>query len=101
MMNYPNKKSRQRAAADSSFKAHIYKTTGARLFIESSKQQAQEIAQMTGRYVFCTSSHTLIEPHFLGRVAEKVKEEVHKTRTYPILRLRAFLKLLRWWITKT
>ena len=101
MMNYPDKKTRQRAAMYSAFKADNYKTTGAQLFIESSKTQAEDIARLTGKYVYCTSSHTLISPSLIGQMTEKVKEEIQKTRSYPILRLKAFLKLLRWRLTRS
>ena len=100
MMNYPDRKTRQKAAQYSAFKAQIYKTTGAQLFIESSKLQAEEIALLTGKYVYCTSTHTLINPSLLGQLTEKIKEEIHKTYTYPWLRLRSFLKFLRWWILR-
>lgn len=100
MMKYPDKKSKRKAGAYSLFKANIYKTTGAKLFIESSKLQAEEIARFTGKYVYCTSTHALINPSLLGQLTEKIKEEIQKTYTYPGLRLKSFLKLLRWWIIR-
>ncbi len=100
MMNYPDKISKQKAEAHSSFKTNIYKKTGAELFIESSKLQAEEIARLTGKYVYCTSTHTLINPSLLGQVTEKIKEEIRKTYTYPWLRLKNVFKCLQWWILK-
>lgn len=100
MMNYPDKISKQKAGAHSSFKTNIYKKTGAELFIESSKLQAEEIARLTGKYVYCTSTHNLINPSLLGHVTEKIKEEIRKTYTYPGLRLKNIFKYLRWWILK-
>jgi len=100
MMNYPDKKTRQKAAQYSEFKAQIYKTTGAQLFIESSKPQAEEIALLTGKYVYCSDTHNLIHPPLLGQLTEKIKEEIQKTSTYPGLRLHGFLKFLRWCILR-
>lgn len=100
MMNYPDKKSRQRAGLHSSFKAEVFKMSKTKLFIESSKIQAEEIAILTGKYVYCSSTHDLIYPSALGQLREKIKDEIQKTYTYPGFRLRSFLKLLRWWLIR-
>jgi len=100
MMDYPDKRSRQQEGLYSFYKANIYKSTHADMFIESSQAQAEEIARLAGKYVYCASTHILIPPPFLGRVTEKFNEQVKKTRLYPVQRIKALLKLIRWWILK-
>ena len=67
MMDYPDKESRIKAGSHGSFKADAYKETGAALFIESSHRQSVEIAQNSGRSVFCTEAWTMVDPS--GRAA--------------------------------
>ena len=101
MMDYQTKEQRQQEGAYASFKAGIYKTTGAALFIESSGQQAGQIATLAGKVVYCTESSTLFQPSFPDRVKERIKEEVHKTRKYPLLRLKALFKSIRWMLKRS
>lgn len=54
MMDFPDMKTRLASGSHASFKAEIYKSAHAQLFIESSHQQAQKIARLVGRPVFCT-----------------------------------------------
>ena len=46
----------------SAFKADVYRSTGAALFVEGSTRQAVEIASLTGRHVLCTESMLLVQP---------------------------------------
>jgi orotate phosphoribosyltransferase len=50
------------ARAISGFKADVYRSTDALLFLESSVRQAVEIASFTGRPVLCTDSMQLVHP---------------------------------------
>lgn len=61
MMNYPDKETRIRSGSHSSFKASHYESTGAHLFIESSKHQAVEIARITRKPVFCAETWEMIQ----------------------------------------
>lgn len=97
MMEYPDKKTRQREGAYSRFKASVYLKTGADLFIESSPHEAEEIVRLSGKYVYCTSTHLMISPSSFDRMSERVKEELRKTRQYPLQRLKGFYHALRWW----
>jgi uncharacterized HAD superfamily protein len=97
MMEYPDKKARQRDAAYSTFKASVYVKTGADLFIESSPAEAEDIARLSGKYVYCTSTHLMIHPSSLARLSEQLKEEIKKTQRYPLRRLKGFYHAVRWW----
>ena len=56
MMDLPSKKARAKVSR-SDYKAGIYNNTDTLLFIESSRKQAKEIAEKTGKPVFCVSDH--------------------------------------------
>lgn len=54
MMDLPDKETRVALGSHASFKAKVYKTVNAELFIESSYGQAQEIVSLAGKPVLCT-----------------------------------------------
>jgi len=62
MMDYPDMAARRAAGSYASFKADIYLKTRAWLFIESSMQQASQIAELTGYNVFCMETREMISP---------------------------------------
>jgi hypothetical protein len=95
MMGYATQKERKLKSEYAAFKANIYKKTGAKLFIESSEIQANEIARLSMKYVYSVGSHKLINPPILGQISERVKDEIDKTRKYPMKRIKAFLKLFK------
>ena len=68
MMAYPDMAARRAANAYASFKAEMYRRTGALLFVESSPTLAAEIAHLSGKSVFCLETRTMIDPDFRSRV---------------------------------
>jgi orotate phosphoribosyltransferase len=62
MMQYPNMAARRAARAYARFKCDIYVETGAWLFIESDAALATQIAQLSGRSVFCTETREMLQP---------------------------------------
>ena len=74
MMDYPDMAARRAANAYASFKAEIYKSTGAILFVESSPTRAAEIARLSGKSVFCAETRKMIDPALLPRVRRKTDE---------------------------
>jgi orotate phosphoribosyltransferase len=74
MMNHPDKASRVASGGHASFKASVYRRVDAVLFIESSMKQAADIAQLTGRDVFCMETREMINPSFLARSRRLVRE---------------------------
>jgi len=95
MMNLPNKETRVASGGHARFKAEIYKSVNASLFIESSYEQAQEIVRLTGKPVFCVETGQMINPGFAMKNYDRgrrlAKEMVH----HPInssIRVLRFLK---------
>ncbi len=62
MMQYPDMAARRAARAYARFKSDIYLETGAWLFVESDAALAVQIAQLSGRSVFCTETREMLEP---------------------------------------
>jgi orotate phosphoribosyltransferase len=74
MMDYPDMATRRAANAYASFKAELYRSTGALLFVESSATLAAEIARLSGKSVFCVDTRKMIDPEFLSRVRRTTLE---------------------------
>lgn len=81
MMDFPDKESRIRANCYGKFKADVYRKTGAILFIESSAEQAREIAQLSGKAVLCIGTRQLIDPSIGSALPVLVESAVHKARS--------------------
>jgi orotate phosphoribosyltransferase len=62
MMQYPDMAARRAARAYARFKSDIYVDTGAWLFVESDAALATQIAQLSGRSVFCTETREMLQP---------------------------------------
>ncbi len=62
MMNYATKEERIAAGSHAQFKAQAYTRADGLLFIESDPGQAQEIAQVSGRPVFCLTTRNMFNP---------------------------------------
>ena len=60
LLNLPSKEERVRLGCHGSFKAEVYEKSPETLFYESELRQALEIAQRTGKDVFCTENMSLI-----------------------------------------
>jgi hypothetical protein len=50
------------AGAYATFKADVYRRTGAKLFIESSPRLTEQIAELSGQPVFCTATREMVYP---------------------------------------
>jgi orotate phosphoribosyltransferase len=62
MGHYPNAAARREAGRHGVDKAHVYKDSPYELFIESSRWQAEQIAQISGKSVYCMDDHVMIYP---------------------------------------
>lgn len=62
MMDYPDMRARQQAAAYTAFKADAYRHSGARLFIESAAHVARGVADATGKPVYCFDHREMLYP---------------------------------------
>lgn len=62
MMDLPTKEARLEQGNHAQYKAEVYDSTDASLFIESSQRQARGISRVTGRPVFCYETMEMIQP---------------------------------------
>ena len=62
MMNFPDRKTQQATISASAFKASVYKSTSADLFIESSVNQSVDIAFLAQKDVLCMETREVISP---------------------------------------
>lgn len=90
LLNLPNKEERMRLGCHGSFKAEIYEKGPETLFYESEQKQAIEIAQRTGKDVFCTESMTIFSIPKQIEQKQKQKQSFVKKNIKMIL-----LKLLK------
>jgi orotate phosphoribosyltransferase len=72
LMDLPNKEARQASNSHASFKAEIYKLTGAMVFVESSIRQAREIAKISNSPVLCVETNEMIYPSLLNYSTKKI-----------------------------
>ena len=72
MMNLPNKAARQASGSHALFKAKIYKSTRARLFIESSLGQARQIAKIANSPVLCMEKQLMVYPEVFQYSVKKM-----------------------------
>ena len=84
LLDLPNKEERVRLGCHGSFKAKVYEKSSETLFYESDKREALEIAQQTGKDVFCTENMTL---YSIPKQVEKAQKKSFFKRT--------FLKLIK------
>ena len=63
MLDLPTKADRMALNAHAPFKAEVYQRAGARMFVESSRRQAAEIAALTERPVYCLETATMFYGH--------------------------------------
>ncbi|WP_229666039.1 phosphoribosyltransferase [Wenxinia marina] len=59
MLDLPSKAERQRLKSHGSFKGSVYRNSDAQLFIESEPAQAEAIARISGKPVFCVESQQM------------------------------------------
>jgi orotate phosphoribosyltransferase len=103
MMDLPDKETRVALANHAQFKANIYKEVDSTLFIESSIHQAQAIAELTGKPVFCTETWQMINADRLTRFRNRSADYVSVLRKDPFNALKklgrfsiAALRSLKW-----
>lgn len=68
MHSAQNNTQRQREGGGGRFKGDIYKKLSAGLFIESNLNEAEEIARISGKHVFCVGARCMVAPNALSRI---------------------------------
>ena len=79
MMDLPDMETRQRLGNHAQFKSEIYRETGAELFIESSPEQAADIAKLSGKPVLDFESNRIVTPDLIPATVQKtdtVKKDI-------------------------
>jgi uncharacterized HAD superfamily protein/hypoxanthine phosphoribosyltransferase len=62
MLDLPDGAARRRWGGHGRFKGEVYRRSDARIFVESSAAQAEEIARVAGKAVLCLESRRVVEP---------------------------------------
>jgi len=96
MMNLPDKETRLFLGRHAKFKAEVYKSSKATLFIESSKGQAYEIVNLTGKPVFCTEIGEMINPGLYRYAKGYAKEVAKRAMNNPFIMLIKVPNFLKW-----
>ncbi len=77
MMNFATKEERVKSGSHGRFKAEHYKRIkDADIFIESSERQAEEIAELSGKLVFCTDTHKVYEEGIVRKTKNKLRHRI-------------------------
>ncbi|MFC7154861.1 phosphoribosyltransferase family protein [Halomarina halobia] len=84
MMDLPSKEVRRARGNHAEYKANVYKSTGANLFIESSHNQAVQISERTGKPVYCYYSNEMVQPDALARTYDRGNEYLSRLVDNPI-----------------
>jgi orotate phosphoribosyltransferase len=72
MMDHPDMETRRQAGDHSEYKSRVYRESNASLFIESSPNQSREIAQNTGRPVYCVETNSMVRPGMSNIIKPKI-----------------------------
>lgn len=73
MLDLPTKEARQKANNYGGFKASVYLKYDCWLFIESSIWQAQQIADISGKPVYCVEARKMVYPNMIGETRGMVR----------------------------
>jgi len=82
MMDLPSKAARLAAGPHGRFKAEVYASTDALLFIESSQRQALDIARFSGRPVLCIETRKMVNPSLAAHTPEIARTMPSLSRTW-------------------
>jgi orotate phosphoribosyltransferase len=84
MMQYPDKAARVAAGNHGEYKAGVYQSADAKLFIESSHSQARTIATRTSKPVYSKEQNHMLRQGYLTRVARNGRASIGAVRSDPL-----------------
>lgn len=84
MMQYPDKAARVAAGDHAEYKADVYQSTDAKLFIESSHTQARKIARQTSKPVYSKERNVMLRQGYLDRVAREGRASIETVQSDPV-----------------
>lgn len=94
MTDLPNVEVRDRLNGHAKFKAEVYAASSAQLFVESSYDQAKDIARLSGKPVLCVEAQHVIYPDALSAAA--AQQVMHnlplRLKLYGVPRLKKALR---------
>jgi uncharacterized HAD superfamily protein/hypoxanthine phosphoribosyltransferase len=89
MLDLPSAEERRRQGAHGSFKAKVYKETGAGIFVESEGRQAQEIADLSKKPVLSIEDQAILWPKGSGKSAQTRYRMRQRMKSEPAARVLA------------
>lgn len=95
MMDLPSKSARILLNNHAEFKANVYGQTRAKLFIESSGEQAIKIAQLSGRFVYSYENNKIIKPDLYKNTLMVCNDNLIHLKNDPIQTAIHFLKKIK------
>jgi uncharacterized HAD superfamily protein/hypoxanthine phosphoribosyltransferase len=78
MLDLPDKAARLKANNHGGFKASVYVKYDCYLFIESSMWQAKQIADLSGKPVYCTDERKMVFPNSMGKSKFLLRKVIKK-----------------------
>lgn len=87
MMDLPDMETRRKQGNYGQYKADVYTSVDADLFIESDPSQAAEICRKANRPVFCYDTNEMLNPSLIGRSQRRIAESVSNIKAEPVLSL--------------
>jgi len=85
MMDVPDMETRRKLGNYGQYKADVYESTDADLFIESDPKQAAAIRRKANRPVYCYETNEMLNPSFVGRARRAVSDTVSGFKAEPAL----------------
>lgn len=83
MMQFSSKEERLKSGSHGTFKGENYKKIkNSYLFVESDAKQAEEIAKISGKTVFCTENQKIYEESSLSRTKQEFKTKIKEIIPY-------------------
>lgn len=84
MMDMPTKEARQERGNHAQYKANVYDSTDASLFIESDQRQAAEITRRTNKPVFCYETKEMVQPGRAKQTYRITEKCISKLKEDPV-----------------
>ncbi|WP_128905539.1 phosphoribosyltransferase family protein [Halorubrum amylolyticum] len=85
MMDLPDMETRRKRSNHGQYKADVYDSVDADLFIESDPKQAAEIRRRANRPVFCYDTNEMLKPSIGGRSRRRITEGVSNLKRESVL----------------
>jgi len=90
MMQYPDKATRVAAGNHGEYKATVYQSSDAKLFVESSHSQARTIAMQTNKPVYSKEQNRMLQQGYLNRVTRNGQMSIEAVKSDPLRYVEQF-----------